>query len=130
MMKAIYCFMNATLASRVIDHLLTQFSGLTHAVTVIYLIDRWILAINLKSGLDPQLTGDLKAFLNENGIDYQPSKAIRTALRDLDRGCSPTEVMNRRQVVIVSHGVPNIVELEAFRQRFIEGLGYCPQSLV
>ncbi|NEP19980.1 MAG: hypothetical protein F6J97_24345, partial [Leptolyngbya sp. SIO4C1] len=72
----------------------------------------------------------LKAFLDENGFAYQPSINIKVALSDLDAGYSPTEVMNRRQVVIVSHGVPNIVELEAFRQRFIEGLGYCPQSLI
>ncbi|MEO0455384.1 MAG: hypothetical protein AAF152_02210, partial [Cyanobacteria bacterium P01_A01_bin.114] len=99
-MKTIYCFMNATLASRVIDHILTHHSGVTKAVTVVYLIDRWILSINLETGLDQQLIGDLKAFLNENGVVYKPSNAIRTALRDLDNGCSPTEVMNRRQVVI------------------------------
>ena len=129
-MQAIYCFMNATLASRVIDHLLTRFHSFTRAVTVIYLIDRWILSINLKAGLDPKVVGDLKAFLDENGFAYKPSSAIATALNDLNNGHSPTEVMNRRQVVIVSHGLPNIVELEAFRKRFIEGLGYCPQSLV
>jgi hypothetical protein len=122
--------MNASLASRVIDHLLTKFHGLIKNVTVIYLIDRWILSIDVKRRLDPHLADDLRAYLNENGFAYTPSASVEAALTELKEGYSPTDVMNRHQVVIVSHGVPGLEELDAFRQRFIEGLGYCPQSLI
>jgi hypothetical protein len=44
-------------------------------------------------------------------------------------GQSPVDVMRRYQVAVVSHGKPEKEEIEAFRQHFIRGLGYCPQTL-
>ena len=35
----------------------------------------------------------------------------------------------RYQVAIVSHGNPEREEIETFRQQFVKGLGYCPETL-
>jgi hypothetical protein len=129
-MQYIYCFMNATLVSRVLYYLLTKVKGLIKTVTVIYLLDRWILCIHTKGCLESELAANFKAFLKENGFAYTPPANVEAALTGLNEGFSPTRVMNHFQVVIVSHGLPSLAELEAFRHKFIEGLGYCPQSLV
>jgi hypothetical protein len=33
------------------------------------------------------------------------------------------------QVAVVSHGYPDKSDIEAFRQQFTMGLGYCPETL-
>jgi hypothetical protein len=47
----------------------------------------------------------------------------------LETGQSPIDVMRRYQVAIVSHGTPDQQDIEAFRQQFTKGLGYCPETL-
>jgi hypothetical protein len=37
--------------------------------------------------------------------------------------------MQRYQVAVIAHGQPDLSEIEAFRQQFIQGLGYCPETL-
>jgi hypothetical protein len=51
------------------------------------------------------------------------------ALWSLEAGQSPVDVMRRYQVAIVSHGNPEREEIETFRQQFVRGLGYCPETL-
>jgi hypothetical protein len=51
------------------------------------------------------------------------------ALWGLETGQTPVEVMRRYQVAIVSHGQPDRLEIEEFRQQFVQGLGYCPETL-
>ena len=47
----------------------------------------------------------------------------------LETGQSPIDVMSRYQVAIVSYGSPDSNDIEAFRQQFTRGLGYCPETL-
>jgi hypothetical protein len=129
-MQYLYCFANISLTLRLIDYLSKRQSLKLDSLTVIYLVDRWVARIKLKQPLNAQLAGDFLAFLNENGAPYKPLHIISEALQAIDRGQPLTDVMNRYQVVIVSDGAPNPYELKNFRQRFVEGLGYCPQNLV
>ena len=129
-MEFLYCFANASLTQRVLVYLLKKVRSHLDCVTVIFLNDRWVMRLKLNSSLDTAHFKDYWAFLNENGLPYHPPLAITLALKALDAGCSPTPVMNRHHVVVVSHGAPNPKEIEYFRERFVSGLGYRPQSLV
>ncbi|MFO0141345.1 MAG: hypothetical protein ACK513_08020, partial [Aphanizomenon sp.] len=73
--------------------------------------------------------GDFRAFLNELGISYLPAMRVQMALWSLESGQATVDVMRRYQVAIVSHGSPEREEIEAFRQQFVRGLGYCPETL-
>lgn len=129
-MQYIYSFANVSLMSRVMDRLSQMSSLPLESLTVIYLIDRWVMQINLGHALRAETEGDLVAFLQENGIPHTPSMAVRNTLNALDQGYPPTQVMNEFQVVVVSHGRPDRTELQEFCDRFVEGLGYYPPSLV
>ncbi len=83
----------------------------------------------MKSALEPQQHGDFRAYLNELGIPHQPEVRIKMALWSLDAGQSPIDVMRRYQVAVVSHGKPDREEIDAFRRQFVNGLGYCPETL-
>jgi hypothetical protein len=98
-------------------------------MTVIHQIDGWVIKIKLHRPLDPREDGDFRAFLNELGIPYEPEIRVRMALWGLETGQSPVEVMRRYQVAIVSHGSPDHREIEEFRRQFVQGLGYCPETL-
>jgi hypothetical protein len=54
---------------------------------------------------------------------------VQMALWSLESGQATVDVMRRYQVAIVSHGSPEREEIEAFRQQFVRGLGYCPETL-
>ncbi|MDJ0704761.1 MAG: hypothetical protein QNJ46_15875 [Leptolyngbyaceae cyanobacterium MO_188.B28] len=129
-MELIYCFANASLTQRVLIYLLAKVRGLLDCVTVIFLNDRWVIRIRLTSSVEAERREDCRAFLNENGLPFCPPYAVALALKSLDGGSSPTTVMNRRHVVIVSHGAPRPEEIRYFQERFVSGLGYRPQSLV
>jgi hypothetical protein len=79
--------------------------------------------------LSPQVAGDFQAFLSELGVVYKPTISVKMALWALETGQPIVEVMNRYQVAVVSHGRPDRAEIEAFRNQFIQGLGYCPETL-
>jgi hypothetical protein len=98
-------------------------------VTVIHQIDGWIVRMKLKRELTSQEEGDIRAFFNELGIAYEPPMRVQMALWSLEAGQCPVEVMRRYQVAVVSHGSPEKEEIEAFRQQFVKGLGYCPETL-
>lgn len=129
-MQYIYSFANVSLILRVMDRLSQMFQLPLESLTVIYLVDRWVMRLSLMEGLSTDAEQDLLAFLKENGMPHSPSTPLRQSLQALTRGHTPTQVMNEYQVVVVSHGVPDPTELHEFRARFVEGLGYYPPSLV
>lgn len=98
-------------------------------ITVIHQIDGWVVKVKMNSPLNSQEDGDFRAFLNELGIPYEPPMRVNMALWSLEAGQSPIDVMRRYQVAVVSHGSPQREEIEAFRQQFVRGLGYCPETL-
>lgn len=129
-MEYLYYFANTQLVSRLLAYLSRQIILNLDSVTVIYLVDRWIVRIKLRESLLTEQDLNFKAFLNENGYPYQVPSLISRALRALDAGMSITEVMTQYHVVVVSHGALNPADIEDFRTTFVRGLGYCPPSLV
>ncbi len=129
-MQYLYYFANTSLVVRLLNYLAKQVPFNLESVTVIYLVDRWVVRIQLKTLLPHSRHLDFKAFLNENGYEYTPAIAITQALSSLDHGLCATDVMNRHHVVVVSHGALNPSDVEDFRVTFVRGLGYCPPSLV
>ena len=128
-MEYIYYLANASLTLRIVEHLHSTPQIPVAFVTVIHQINGWVVKVKLNSPLNPQSDGDFRAFLNEIGIAYEPPIRVNMALWSLEAGQSPIDVMRRYQVAIVSHGSPQREEIEAFRQQFVRGLGYCPETL-
>ncbi len=129
-MQYLYYFANTSLVVRLLTYLSKQVAFILDAVTVIYLVDRWVVRIQLKSPLSSAQDLDFKSFLLENGYSYKPSPPVARSLDGLDMGMSVTEVMNRYHVVVVSYGALRPADVEDFRATFVRGLGYCPPSLV
>ena len=128
-MEYLYYLANASLVLRIVEYLHSNPQMPTRFVTVIHQINGWVVKVKLSSLLNPQSDGDLRAFLNEIGIAYEPPMRVNMALWSLEAGQSPIDVMRRYQVAIVSHGSPQREAIEAFRQQFVQGLGYCPETL-
>lgn len=128
-MEYLYYLANASLTLRIIEYLHGRPQLPFGFVTVIHQIDGWVVKVKMKSPLNTQQDGDFRAFLNELGIPYEASIRVRMALWSLEAGQSPIDVMRRYQVAIVSHGNPEREEIETFRQQFVRGLGYCPETL-
>ena len=126
--ESIYSFANASLTLRVIEYLRNQ-SLPVESVAVINLIDRWLVKVKMKYPLPVELSKNVLAFFNEMGMPYTPSTRIEMALWELEAGKSPTEVMNRYQVVVVAYGEPEKEEVEIFREEIVERLGYRPQNM-
>ena len=128
-MEYIYYLPNASLTLRIIEYLHATPRLPVALVTVIHQIDGWVLKIKLSQQLDAPEEGDFRAFLNEMGFPYQPEIRVQMALWSLETGQSPISVMRRYQVAVVSHGNPERSEIEEFRKQFVQGLGYCPETL-
>ena len=128
-MEYIYYLANASLTLRIVEHLHDMTQLPLSFMTVIHQIDGWVARVKMDHTLDEQQDGDFRAFLNELGIPYQPSIRIQMVLWGLETGQSPIEVMQRYQVAVVSHGSPDREEIEDFRKQFVQGLGYCPETL-
>jgi hypothetical protein len=128
-MDYLYFLANASLTLRVIEFLdsMNYLSGCS--MTVIHQIDGWIVRVKFQQSLTPHEHGNFRAFMNELGIPYQPEIRIQMVFWSLDTGQTPVEVMRRYQVAIVSHGNPDASDIEAFREQFTNGLGYCPETL-
>jgi hypothetical protein len=128
-MEYIYYLANASLTLRVVEYL----HGVTwlsvRFMTVIHQIDGWVVKVKLDRELDIDGDKDFRSFLNELGISYEPDIRVRMALWGLETGQSPVDVMRRYQVAVVSHGSPERGEIEEFRRQFVQGLGYCPETL-
>ncbi len=128
-MEYLYYLANASLTLRIVEYLHKVQHLSVRFVTVIHQIDGWVVKVKMNSPLNSQDDGDFRAFLNELGIPYEPPMRVNMALWSLEAGQSPIDVMRRYQVAIVSHGSPEREEIEAFRQQFVRGLGYCPETL-
>lgn len=128
-MEYLYYLGNASLTLRIVEYLHSKLELPVSFVTVIHQIDGWVVKVKMKSRLNTQQDGDFRAFLNELGIPYEAPIRVRMALWSLEAGQSPVDVMRRYQVAIVSHGSPEREEIESFRQQFVRGLGYCPETL-
>ena len=125
----IYSFPNTSCTLRTIRYLRYKYQFYLDSVIVINLVDRWLVKLCLKNSTPDRLVKNLQAFLNEMGCVSRPSDKILEAIASLERGESPTEVMNRYRVVIVVYGKPETEEIEIFRDRIVERLGYCPQAM-
>ncbi|MEM9004043.1 MAG: hypothetical protein AAGE59_11020 [Cyanobacteria bacterium P01_F01_bin.86] len=128
-MDYIYHLANASLTLRVVEHLLRTTSLPLAQLTVIHQIDGWVVKIRMHDVIDAVVADDFKAYLTELGIPHEPNIRLRMAFWALETGQSPVAVMRRYQVAVVSHGKPDRKEIEAFRNQFVMGLGYCPETL-
>ncbi|MEA5578943.1 hypothetical protein [Anabaena sp. UHCC 0451] len=128
-MEYLYYLANASLTLRIVQHLHNRPQTPVSFITVIHQIDGWVVRIKLREPISAQEDGDLRAFFNELGISYEPPMRVQMALWSLEAGQYPVDVMRRYQVAIVSHGSSEKEEIEAFRQQFVRGLGYCPETL-
>lgn len=128
-MEYLYFLANASLTLRTIDYLRSMGHASGASLTVIHQIDGWIVKIRFPRSLSPQYHGNFRAFMNELGIAYEPEMRLKMVFWSLETGQSPVEVMRRYQIAIVSHGTPDTKDIEAFRQQFTRGLGYCPETL-
>ena len=125
------CYLtNVSLVLRVIEYLQGKPQLRVNYVTVINQVDGWVVRIRLKYQVSPQEDGNLRSVLSELGNSYSPPLDVRLALWCLAGGHPALDVMHRYQVAIVSHGRPEKEEIEEFRKLCIQGLGYCPHTLV
>lgn len=128
-MQYLYFLANASLTLRLIDHLRRDTELPPCIVTVIHRLEGWLIKVKFTESLSLQEHGDFQAYLSEIGISYEPEVRLQMALWSLEVGQSVVEVMRRYQLAIVSHGKPNYSDIEAFREQFTQGLGYCPETL-
>lgn len=128
-MEYLYYLGNASLTLRVIEYLHQRPQVPVSFVSVIHQIDGWVVRIKIQGQLPPHEESNCRAVLNELGVSYEPPMRVQMALWSLEAGQSPVDVMRRYQVAIVSHGNPEKDEIETFRQQFVKGLGYCPETL-
>lgn len=129
MTEYLYYLATASLTLRVVEYLHTIPWLSVKFMTVIHQIDGWVVKVKLNEPLDAEHDGNFRAFLNELGIPCDPEIRVRMALWGLETGQSPVDVMRRYQVAVVSHGTPDRYEIEEFRKQFVQGLGYCPETL-
>lgn len=127
-MDYLYFLANTSLTLRIIEYVNTHQLPVQF-ISVIHQIDGWIIRIKLNQFLPPKQHGDFRAFMQELGIPYEPDIRVQMTLWGLETGQSPIEVMQRYQVAVVSHGRPDRLEIEEFRNQFVQGLGYCPETL-
>jgi hypothetical protein len=125
----LYYLGNASLTLRVIEYLRKRSDLSVSSLTTIHKLDGWIVKVSFARLLTPQQHGDFRAYMSELGIAYEPEIRLHMVFWSLETGQSPTDVMRRYQVAIVSHGRPDTNDIEAFRQQFSRGLGYCPETL-
>ena len=128
-MDYLYFLGNASVTLRTVDYLRTMDHAAGAFLTVIHQIDGWIVKIRFSQPLNPHQHGNFRAFMNELAIPYDPEMRLKMVFWSLETGQSPVEVMRRYQVAVVSHGKPDTRDIEAFRQQFTRGLGYCPETL-
>lgn len=129
-MDYLYYLGNASLVLRVIQHLKDINADRLRFISVIHQLDGWVVrVVCLSQQWTVHQLCDLKAFMNELGVPYTPNARLQHVLEDLEDGVSPIEAMQRYQVAVIVHGQPDLSEIEAFRQQFIQGLGYCPETL-
>jgi len=128
-MDYLYFLGNASLTLRVIEHLGKRNHLPLCSMTVVHQIDGWVVKVRFNKPLNSKDDGNFRAFLSELGIPYEPEIRLQMVFWSLETGQSPIDVMRRYQVAVVSHGSPDASDIQAFRQQFTRGLGYCPETL-
>ncbi|MEL6438272.1 MAG: hypothetical protein AAFQ80_03295 [Cyanobacteria bacterium J06621_8] len=128
-MDYLYFLANASVTLRTIEYLRHMEHTTEVSLTVIHQIDGWVVKIRFPKPLEPRHHGNLRSFMSELGITYEPEMRLKMVFWSLETGQSPVEVMRRYQVAVVSYGQPDSKDIEAFRQQFTRGLGYCPETL-
>ena len=128
-MEYIYYLTNASLTLRVVERLLGVTQLPLEFITVIHQMNGWVVKVKLHKSVGMRAQQNFLAFLNEVGTVYEPTFPVRAALWALEMGQSSVDVMRRYQVAVVSHGKPDRHEIETFREQFVTGLGYCPETL-
>ncbi len=128
-MEYIYFLANASLTLRVVHYLHIKPEIPLEFLTIVHQLNGWIVKIKLTTPMTIQQDGDFRAFLNELGISYQPEIRLQMVFWSLETGQSPIDVMRRYQMAVVSHGRPDYSDIQAFREQFTNGLGYCPETL-
>ncbi|HEY9701730.1 MAG TPA: hypothetical protein V6C58_04755 [Allocoleopsis sp.] len=128
-MEYIYFLANASLTLRVVHFLHIKPEIPLEFLTIVHQLNGWIVKIKLTTPMTIQQDGDFRAFLNELGISYQPEIRLQMVFWSLETGQSPIDVMRRYQMAVVSHGKPDYSDIQAFREQFTNGLGYCPETL-
>ena len=128
-MEYIYYLTNASLTLRVVERLLCVTELPLELMTVVHQMSGWIVKVKLHESATPTAQRNFSAFLDEVGTVYEPGIRVRMALWGLEMGQSERDVMRRYQVAVVSHGRPDRREIEEFREQFVTGLGYCPETL-
>ena len=128
-MEYIYYLANASLTLRVVERLLCVTQLPLEFITVIHQIDGWVVKVKLHDSATEQSQRNFSAFLDEIGTPYEPGFRVRMALWGLEMGQSAVDVMRRYQIAVVSHGKPDRIEIVEFREQFVTGLGYCPETL-
>lgn len=128
-MDYLYHLGKASHTLRVFEHLHAQDHLPVLFVTAIHQIDGWVVRVKMADCLEAEQDGNFRAFMTELGVPYKPGIHLKMALQGLETGQSPIEAMQLYQVAVVSHGSPDGTEIEEFREQFIQGLGYCPETL-
>ena len=128
-MEYIYFLANASLTLRVLNRLVNNQEFNHASVTVIHQINGWVIRIKIPKFLPKQQDGNLRAFLSELGVPYKTGVRMDMVFWSLDMGDSPVDVMRNYKVAIVSHGSPDLSDIEDFRQKISQGLGYRPETL-
>ncbi|MBD2102250.1 hypothetical protein [Leptolyngbya sp. FACHB-261] len=128
-MSYLYHLANASLVLRLVEYLHQNARLSVRFMSVIHQVDGWVVHIRFNQDLTVQRDGDFRALLNELGIPCQPSPRLQMALWALEVGQSPVNVMRQYQIAVVSHGQVDRQEIEEFRKQFVQGLGYCPETL-
>jgi hypothetical protein len=129
-MDYVYCFSNTSLTLRLAQYLDQAAMLPLQSMTVIHQVEGWLVRLQLHPSVSAQQRGDLQSLLQELGEPCQVDSQIQAALMSLEAGQPIVSVMRRHQVAIVSHGRPDCREIDEFRQQFVRGLGYCPETLV
>ena len=128
-MKYIYYLANASLTLRVVERLLHTTELPLEFMTVVHQMSGWVVRIKLHESTTEEAQQNFTAFLDEVGTVYEPGFWVRMALWALEMGQPERDVMRRYQVAVISHGKPDRREIENFREQFVTGLGYCPETL-
>lgn len=127
-MDYIYYLGKASLVIRVINYLQESEDYPIDFMTVLHQLRGWVVRIKPQNWPLTQ-QANFHALMSELGVSHTPNRRVNNVLHDLEFGDNPVDVMHRYQVAIVVHGVPDTHEIEVFRNQFIEGLGYCPETL-
>jgi len=124
----LYHLKNATLTVQAIEYVCASTLPV-RLVTVIHQVDGWALRIQMR--LLPSISQhrELQMTMDELAIPLPSNPRLQVALWNLDMGQSAVSVMQRHQVAIVSHGVPDTRDVHLFCSEFSKGLGYKPETL-